>query len=42
MTPVMTTSSFLAFLSYFGMGLREDATLITRSTSRFVPHVILD
>ncbi|MBD8898476.1 glutathionylspermidine synthase family protein [Rhodanobacter sp. DHG33] len=25
-----------------GMGLREDAGLITRDTSRFVPHVILD
>ncbi|RDS84911.1 glutathionylspermidine synthase family protein [Dyella monticola] len=24
-----------------GMGIREDATLITRDTSRFVPHVIL-
>lgn len=24
-----------------GNGLREDATLITRNTSRFVPHVIL-
>jgi glutathionylspermidine synthase len=24
-----------------GMGLREDATRITRNTSRFVPHVIL-
>lgn len=25
-----------------GLGLREDATAITRDTSRFVPHVILD
>lgn len=25
-----------------GMGMREDATAITRDTSRFVPHVILD
>lgn len=24
-----------------GMGIREDATLITRNTSRFVPHVIV-
>jgi len=23
-----------------GMGIREDATLITRDTSRFVPHYI--
>lgn len=25
-----------------GIGMREDATLITRNTSRFVPHAILD
>lgn len=25
-----------------GMGLREDSSLITRNSSRFVPHVILD
>lgn len=25
-----------------GMGIREDTTLITRDTSRFVPHIILD
>lgn len=25
-----------------GMGMREDATLITQNTSRFIPHVILD
>jgi glutathionylspermidine synthase len=25
-----------------GIGIREDSTLITRDTSRFVPHVILD
>lgn len=25
-----------------GMGIREDSTLITRDTSRFVPHIILD
>lgn len=25
-----------------GMGIREDATLITRDTSRFLPHIILD
>jgi glutathionylspermidine synthase len=25
-----------------GMGIREDATLITRDTSRFMPHIILD
>ena len=25
-----------------GMGIREDATLITRNTSRFVPHAIID
>lgn len=25
-----------------GMGMREDATLITRNTSRFVPHAIID
>lgn len=25
-----------------GIGIREDATLITRDTSRFVPHIILD
>ena len=25
-----------------GMGVREDATLITRDTSRFVPHAIID
>nr|WP_239538471.1 glutathionylspermidine synthase family protein [Dyella mobilis] len=25
-----------------GMGIREDATLITRDTSRFVPHIIID
>lgn len=25
-----------------GIGIREDSTLITRDTSRFVPHIILD
>jgi glutathionylspermidine synthase len=24
-----------------GIGMREDDTLVTRDTSRFVPHVIL-
>jgi glutathionylspermidine synthase len=25
-----------------GMGIREDRSLITQDTSRFIPHVIVD
>lgn len=38
----MVVGSWLVASEPAGMGLREDSSLITKDTARFIPHVILD